>query len=126
MTMARTVDEWIGRSDDDVPPPRVRVRVFDRFKGRCRDCRRRIHAGEKWTLEHVHALCNGGENRESNLGLTCSWCLPDKNAADVAMKSETAKMRKKHLGVEGRKSRPMAGTIASGWRKPMNGRAVRR
>ena len=123
--MARALDEWVGKSDDEVPPPRVRVRVFDRCKGRCGLCRRRIRAGDKWTLEHVKALINGGENVESNLDVTCSWCLPEKNAADVAEKSTIYRKRRKHLGVKP-KSRPMLGTKASGWKKPMNGPGERR
>ena len=123
--MARSVDEWIGKSDDDVPPPRVRVRVFDRCKGRCGICKRRIRAGEAWTLEHLEALILGGENRESNLGVTCDWCLPAKNKADVGKKSTIYRKRRKHLGVKP-KSRPMPGTKASGWKKPMNGPAERR
>lgn len=102
----RTVPEWIGKTDDEPPPPRVRVRVFDRFNGRCGECERKIFAGEKWTCEHIKALINGGENREKNLGVTCDWCLPGKNAADVGEKSKTYKMRAKHLGVR-KSSRPM-------------------
>lgn len=93
----RTVEEWIGANDDNPPPPRVRLRVWDRFKGLCGQCGRQIRAGEKWTLEHIIALINGGLNRESNLGLTCCNCLPGKNAADVAEKSAIADKRKKHI-----------------------------
>lgn len=96
--MSRSVDEWIGKSDDERPPPRVRVRVFDRCEGRCGQCNRKIHPGDAWTLEHLKALINGGANRESNLGVTCSWCLPDKNAADVAEKSTVYQKRAKHIG----------------------------
>lgn len=101
----RTVDEWIGQSDDEAVPPRVRVRTFDRHHGKCHRCSRRIWPGERWTLEHLKALCNGGDNRESNLTVTCSWCLPDKNAEDVAEKSSVYRIRAKHLGVELKKKR---------------------
>lgn len=50
-----------------------------------------------WTLEHVVAIVNGGANAETNLGVTCAWCLPGKNAADVAEKSKTAAVKAKHL-----------------------------
>ena len=97
--MSRSVDEWIGKTDDTPAPPRVRVRTFDRCQGKCHRCRRKIRPGEKWTLEHLIALINGGKNCESNLTLTCAWCLPEKNAEDVALKSDTYGMRSKHLGV---------------------------
>lgn len=101
----RSVNEWIGRDDDEAPPPRVRVRVFDRKGGRCHRCTRKILTGEPWTLEHVIAVINKGQNRESNLDVTCSWCLPEKNAEDVAEKSDVYHKRAKHLGVPLKKKR---------------------
>lgn len=103
--MSRSVPEWRGATDDSQPPQRVRVRVFGRMEGRCGECTRKIAAGESWTLEHLIALINGGENREKNLGVTCGWCLPDKNAEDVAVKSKTYDMRRKHLGLAKPKGR---------------------
>lgn len=123
--MSRSVPEWIGKTPDSAVPPRVRLRVFDRYEGRCGQCLRKIHAGEPWTLEHMKALINGGENRERNLDITCSWCLPAKNAADVAEKSAVAKSRKKHLGIRST-SRPMPGSRASGWKRKFDGTTERR
>lgn len=96
----RSVGEWIGKTDDTPVPPRVRVRVFEAKGGRCHRCTRKIPAGQQWTCEHLKALINGGENRESNLDVTCDWCLPVKNAEDVAEKSKVYKRRKSHLGVK--------------------------
>lgn len=97
--MARSVALWVGRTDDTAAPPRVRLRVWDRCEGRCGQCGRKIRPGEGWTLEHLIALINGGKNAEDNLGVTCDWCLPAKNAADVAQKAKTAAVRAKHLGI---------------------------
>ena len=96
----RSLDEWIGRDDDDPVPPRVRLRVFERFDGRCTICTRKIMTGEKWTCEHVVALINKGGNRESNLAVTCSWCLPEKNADDLHEKSSVYHKRARHLGID--------------------------
>lgn len=103
----RSVDEWIGDTPDTPVPDRVRVRTFDRKHGRCHSCKRIIRAGEKWTCEHLIALINWRAtkaqphgNRESNLTVTCSWCLPAKNAADVAQKSKVYETRAKHLGLK--------------------------
>jgi 5-methylcytosine-specific restriction protein A len=93
----RSVEEWVGRTDDTPVPPRVRLRVFDAHGGRCHLCGRKIRVGEVWTCEHLIALINGGQNRETNLDLTCCNCLPIKNAADQAEKSDIADKRKKHL-----------------------------
>lgn len=120
--MPRSVDEWIGKTDDTPVPARVRDRVFDREKGLCHSCRRKINPGrERWTLEHREAIVLGGENREGNLCLTCSICLPVKNAKDVAEKSFVARKRKKDRGIRTKKWRPMPGTRASGIRKRMDG-----
>lgn len=96
----RAVEEWVGKTPDTAVPDRVRDRVFQRKDRRCHSCGRKIDAGEPWTCEHMIALANGGENRESNLDVTCSWCLPVKNAADVAQKSKVYKIRAKHTGAK--------------------------
>ena len=101
----RSVPAWRGRTPDTPAPPRVRARVFEREDGRCHRCRRKIGAGENWTLEHVLALVNGGENAEPNLAITCDWCLPAKNAEDVKAKAKASRTRKKHLGLWRSKSR---------------------
>ena len=63
-----------------------------------------INAGEPWDCDHVIALVNGGENRESNL----APALRDKHRAktkiDVAEKATVYRVRAKHLGIDsGRK-----------------------
>lgn len=121
----RSVPEWIGDTPDTPVPTRVRLRVFNREGGKCHKCTRKISAGENWTCEHVKALCNDGENRERNLACTCSNCLPQKNAADVAEKSAVYETRKRHLGLH-KPKRPMPGSRASRWRKRMDGTTERR
>jgi len=95
--MSRSLPIWIGASDDTPAPPRVRVRVFERCDGKCTQCGRKLRPGEAWTLEHLIALINGGRNAEDNLGVTCGWCLPAKNAVDVALKAKTYAVKSKHL-----------------------------
>jgi hypothetical protein len=75
--------------------------------------------GESWTCEHLKAVINGGANAEPNLGLTCSNCLPEKNAADVAEKSETYDMRRKHV-------LPRQPKFKSPWKRKVDGSTVRR
>lgn len=125
--MSRAVKEWIGKTDNTPAPPRVRLRVFERDKGICHISKQRIRPGQKWELDHPIALCNGGENRESNLAPALVQAHKEKTARDVAEKKVTRRKRKKDLGIRTRKSRPMMGTIASGWKKPLGGGpAVRR
>lgn len=74
-----------------------RIRVFDAHDGRCYLCGRKISAGEYWQADHVKALCNGGENVESNLKPACRNCCYQKTAEDRAEKSDVDDKRKKHL-----------------------------
>lgn len=97
--MSRSVPEWIGKSPDAAIPPRVRARVFDRYEGKCYLSGRKIQAGDQWDCDHVLALCNGGENRESNLAPVLRDKHREKTAEDVAEKAKVARMRAKHLGI---------------------------
>lgn len=127
MSEVRSVPEWIGKSADSVVPPRVRVRVFQRYGGRCQcGCGRLIRPGEAWDCEDTIAIINGGERRESNLKPWLSEHHPKKTARDVAEKSSNYRKRAKHLGVKLRKSRPFPGSRASGFRKRMDGTVERR
>ena len=123
--MTRSVDEWIGATPDTPAPPRVRLRVFERCGGRCHISGRKIMPGDKWELDHVKALVNGGENRESNLAPALSTEHKAKTAADVAQKSKDRRVRSKHIGIHRPKS-IMPGSRASKWKKKLNGEVVRR
>lgn len=122
----RSVPLWQGATLDTPAPPRVRARVFERAGGRCHACTRKIAAGERWTLEHLTALINGGLNREDNLGVTCDWCLPAKNAVDVAEKATVARKRNKHLGIASPKRAVIPGSRTSRFKKRLDGTVVPR
>lgn len=96
--MSRSVDEWIGKNDDVMPPPRVRLRIFDAHGGVCHISQRKIRAGELWDLDHVIALCNGGENRESNLAPALRDKHREKTADDVKQRAKDDRVRAKHNG----------------------------
>jgi len=97
--MARTVKEWIGKSDDAKVPPRVRLRIYDREEGICHISGRKIQPGEKWELEHKVALILGGDHRESNLFPALAEFHKEKTAAEMKVKAKIADTRKKHLGI---------------------------
>lgn len=96
----RTLDEWIGASPDAKIPPRVRLRVFERDNGKCHLTGRRIRAGEAWECDHIVALCNGGEHRETNLAPALSEPHKIKTKSDVREKAKIARLRKRHLGIK--------------------------
>lgn len=114
--MAREVPPWQGKRDDDPVPPRVRLRVFQKFGGICPVCTRQLQAG-KWDCDHIIALANGGSHCEGNLRPVCRVpCHRDKTKTDVALKAAFHRAQKKNAGI--RKPR----TITR-WRK-MNGEVV--
>lgn len=98
--MSRAVAEWIGKTDDAEIPPRVRLRVFERHNGTCHISGRKIMPGEPWDCEHVVALINGGEHRESNLAPALRDKHREKTADDVRQKSVTADKRMMNLGIK--------------------------
>lgn len=123
---ARAVTEWIGSSPEAKIPSRVQERVWLRCGGRCQlECGRKLFPGDKWEIDHKHALINGGEHRESNLRLVCVPCHRIKSDEDVAEKALVSKKRQKHIGIK-RTSRPMPGSKASGLRRRMDGTVERR
>ena len=97
--MSRETDEWIGKTDDAKIPPRVRVRVFLRHEGICHLSKRKIKPGEPWDLDHIVALINGGEHRESNLAPALRDKHREKTAEDVAEKSRIYRKTAKDLGI---------------------------
>jgi 5-methylcytosine-specific restriction endonuclease McrA len=96
----RSVEEWKGKTDDAAIPDRVRLRVFARHNGICRLSGRRIQAWDHWDIDHVVALANGGEHRESNLVPVLRGKHREKTARDVAEKAKNDRIRKRHLGIK--------------------------
>ena len=121
----RSLPEWIGATPDTPAPPRVRLRVFERCGGRCHISGRKITAADVWELDHIIALINGGENRETNMAPALCDKHREKTAADVAMKSKDRRVKQKFLGIKPSKMK-MAGSRDSGWKKPLHGPAIRR
>jgi len=103
--MSRSTNEWIGRTPDTPIPPRVKLRVFDRHAGICHLSGRKIMPGEPWECDHVIALINGGENRETNLAPALRDKHREKTAADVREKSEVARRRQSYLGIKPKRKR---------------------
>ena len=97
--MSRSVPEWIGKTPDTKVPPRVRLRVFDKHNGVCHISNRKIMPGDKWELEHIIRLKDGGENRESNLAPALVIPHQEKTAIENAEQAKTDRLRKKHLGI---------------------------
>lgn len=103
--MSREVPEWVGRSDDTPLPARVKLRIVERQGGGCARCTRQFSPRLLPEFDHRLALINGGANRESNFQALCEFCHATKTKLDVARKALDAGKRKKHLGLETKRSR---------------------
>lgn len=120
----RAVPEWVGKTDDTPIPDRIKVRVFERAKGKCEKCTRKLYPG-KWDVDHIVALANGGSNRERNLqALCCNPCHSGKTREDVKTKAVTYRKKKANIGLK-RKSKWQTGKD-SPWKKKLTGEVVRR
>ena len=97
--MSRSVELWVGKTDDAKVPPRVRARIFEREGGRCWISGRKIMPGDLWDLDHKVALINGGRHAEDNLFPALRDKHREKTADDVALKSKVARVRAKHLRI---------------------------
>lgn len=125
--MPRTVEkEWIGKTDDEAIPVRVKLRILDKFGKRCVHCTLMVGASLKPAFDHIKALINGGENREGNLQLLCVPCHKVKTRADVGEKRIDNRVRASHLGIKKTKGRPMPGSRASGIKMKIGGGWERR
>ncbi len=124
--MSRSVDLWVGKTDDTRPPPRVRLRVFDKHDGICHISGRKINPGDNWELDHIVALVNGGKNDESNLAPALKDAHKPKTAADVAAKAKTDRVRKKHLGIGTGKKALIPGSKGTRFKRKIDGTVVAR
>ena len=113
-SMARTVPEWIGKTGDTAIPPRVKARILIKYDGKCYLTGVKLSAKDT-DFDHIVALCNGGENRESNIAPIWRVKHKEKTKADVAQKAKTERVRKKHMGLIPKPKGPM-----------MNGRPIKK
>ncbi len=102
--MPRKIAEWIAKHDDQAIPERVRLRVFDKYKGICGLSGVQIQIGDEWELDHIKALWKGGEHRESNLWPVLKKPHQIKSGKEKTEKANLDRKRKKHVGITKPKS----------------------
>lgn len=105
--MARSVEAWVGSSDDAVIPKRVRLRVFERYAGVCQLTHRKIRAGDEWDLDHRTPLRDGGKHAEDNLWPVLRSKHREKTAAEATARAKVDRLRAKHLGIWPKSKRPL-------------------
>lgn len=103
----RSVQEWIGKNPDSKIPDAVRLRVFDRFHGKCYLSDKKIMPGDLWDVEHIKPLEEGGEHRESNFAPALKAPHKIKTAEEGARRSKADAVKKKHLGLKSAPAAPI-------------------
>lgn len=105
-----------------------RAKMFAEHNAVCCICKTKIDAPrEKWIDEHMIPLSRGGNNDMDNRGPAHERCATAKTKVDKAGLAKDRRIYANHIGAkEKRKSRPMPGTKASGWRKRFDGTWERR
>ena len=119
----RSLPEWQGKTDDTPIPPRVKLRIFERYGGKCNLCTRRIGDSLHSAFDHIDSLIAGGGNRETNIQLLCFECHGAKTKTDVREKSIVYNKKAKRLKLKNRRLIP--GSRGSGVRKTMAGKVWR-
>ena len=119
--MARTVKEWVGKTDNAMPHRAVRLRLFLESDGMCGDCGIKIGPKE-WHADHIIRLKDGGENRETNLQVLCVPCHRDKTGQENKAGAKAARVQMKHHSI---KKRP-AFSWQKKWKKKVDGTVVLR
>lgn len=104
--MARTVKEWIGRTDDTPPSAACKRRILERQDYRCALTGLPFDDKHKPRFDHKVPLWLGGKNAESNL-----QALRDDEAHKPKTKAEAKVRAKVHAVIDkrfGLKPRPKA------------------
>ena len=103
--MARSVPEWIGKTDDDRVPERVQLRIWrsqqdvngDTHCGISGDIMR---PGDDMQLDHKVALILNGGHRESNLHFVLTRYHRQKTSEEVAIRAGNDVRAKTHAGIK--------------------------
>lgn len=134
--MARTKKEWVGKTDDAMPPNTVRLRIYRKQDGKCAVCPRKLRPGNI-TLDHRKPLEDGGENRESNCQLICTDpCSLEKTGEENSRRADADRFAIKQLGLDKvdpprrdtkqKVKRVMPGSRKSRFKRKLDGTVVER
>ena len=77
-------------------------------------------------FDHLVAICNGGENRESNIRIVHSWCHREKTRADVQRKAADYRKSRKNLLGRKQTKRSFATNRAGPYKRKIDGTIERR
>lgn len=100
----RTVPEWVGRTDDSMPPSGVKDRIRERQGNCCALTGKEFRPGDRIEYDHVVPLWLGGSNTEGNLQAVLHEPHKRKTATEAKVRAKCTRIRKKHHGLAKPKS----------------------
>jgi 5-methylcytosine-specific restriction protein A len=98
--MARTVKEWIGKTDDAMPPKLCKLRIVARQNGKCALTDRPFTEKEKPQFDHITPLWLGGKNCESNLQAIHRDPHKAKTAAEATVRAKVNANAANRFGIK--------------------------
>lgn len=78
----------------------ARLNLFLKHDGRCHICELRIHPGERWEVEHVIPIAQGGEDGGDNLAPAHVECHAGKTKQDATDTARAKRRQAAHVGAK--------------------------
>ena len=107
-TMGRSVEEWVGATNDAEIPKRVKLRVWERCGGVCGLTGKKLRPGDGYDFDHIVALEDGGRHAESNLHVVWRPAHRLKTSAENTDRAIRRRKKAKHLGFDKPKGRGLS------------------
>lgn len=120
--MARTVEEWRGRTDDSDPSDECKMRIVEKQDRKCALTGHAFRPGDKIEFDHITPLWLGGKNREKNLQAVIDTAHAGKTKVEATVRGKIKATAAKHLGIKKSKS-PLSNPR---FKRLMDGRVVDR
>ncbi|GAA4108551.1 HNH endonuclease [Aminobacter aganoensis] len=106
--MARTVSEWIGKTDDSAPSEACKRRIVAKQDGACALTGRPFTPQDRPQFDHKVPLWLGGENRERNLHAIIDEAHKAKTKAEATVRAQVNARQSSHLGLKAPPKRKIA------------------
>ena len=107
------------------PARALMARLLD-FDGRCAECGCKVGGSAGLEFDHVIPLEMGGDDALDNLQPLCRADHRAKTAQDVGHIAKAKRMTQRAAGISRQPRAIIPGSKASGWKRTLDGRTVRR
>lgn len=117
----------MSRSYKDEFTKAVKIAAFQRSNGHCEcGCGVKIIAGDGPEYDHIIEVALGGDNSLENCRVLRRRCHEKKTAERRPALDKSRRIYENRIKVRPRKSKPLPGSKASGWKHKMTGEWERR